>query len=123
MPERLFTYGSLQPGGQYAHLLSAAGNDWQPATVTGFVDRDGWGHSVGYPALILHARGKQIPGKVITSSTLQKLWPQLDDFEGHAYQRIKTTISLADGSQVEAYIYCLHKALQIEIKRQLGLND
>lgn len=122
MIERLFTYGSLQPGGQYAHLLSSAGADWQPATVTGFIDPDGWGHSVGYPALILHADGVQIPGMLITSSTLQPLWPALDDFEGEAYQRVSTTVTLADGKQESAFLYALHENLQAPVRATLKID-
>lgn len=122
MNERLFTYGSLQPGGQYAHLLSTAGDDWQPATVTGFIDPDGWGHSIGYPALILHADGVPIPGMLITSSTLHELWPELDDFEGNAYQRVITNVTLADGTLVPAFLYTLHENLQQPIRARLGIS-
>lgn len=121
MKERLFTYGSLQPGGQYAHLLIPAGDDWQPAMVTGFIDPDGWGHSVGYPALILHAVGRPIPGMLITSSKLHKLWPALDDFEGEAYQRVSTMVTLADGTQVTAFLYTLHENLQAPIRAKLKI--
>ena len=114
MLERLFTYGSLMPGGQYAHLLAAAGDNWQPATVTGFIDANGWGHSVGFPALVLDASGAPIAGMVLTSATLHSLWPQLDAFEGVAYERIATEVTLGTGERVAAYIYSLHHSLHCD---------
>lgn len=122
MLERLFTYGSLQPGGQYVHLLAPAGADWQPATATGFVEANGWGHSIGYPALIIHADGKPVHGQLLSSYTLHELWSLLDEFEGEAYQRTITTVSLADGSEVAAYVYTLHSTLQPAILRQLEIS-
>jgi len=112
MLERLFTYGSLMPGKQYAHLLAEAAGEWQPATITALFDANGWGHSVGYPALIINDSGTVIEGMLLTSSLLHRLWPSLDEYEGDAYQRIVTKVSLADGSQVDAYVYELHKDLQ-----------
>lgn len=122
MPDRLFTYGSLKPGGQYAHLLSAAGDDWQPATVTGFIDANGWGHSVGYPALILHAAGSPIAGMLLTSPALDVLWPTLDEFEGSAYHRTFTDVQLADGTVVKACVYELHASLQPPVRAKLGIS-
>lgn len=123
MIERLFAYGSLQPGGQYAHLLAPAGEDWQPATATGFVESNGWGHSDGYPALIVHKDGNPVRGQLLTSNTLHELWSMLDEFEGEAYQRTVNTVALADGRQVPAHVYTLHSTLQPAILRQLGLVE
>jgi len=123
MLERLFTYGSLQPGGQFAHLLTPAGEDWQPATVTGFVEANGWGHSVGYPALIIHANGNSVQGQLLSSDTLHELWTMLDDFEGHAYQRTIAMVALANGSKVSAYVYTLHSSLQPPILQKLLLEQ
>ncbi len=122
MIERLFTYGSLQPGGQYAHLLTPAGDDWQPATATGFVEANGWGHSVGYPALIIHADGRPVRGQLLSSHTLHELWSMLDEFESQAYQRTITTVLLTDGSEVAAYIYTLHSSLQPGVLQKLLLE-
>ena len=122
MVERLFTYGSLMPGREYAHLLAEAGDDWQEASLTGFVDSDGWGHSVGYPALLVHEAGFKISGMVVTSGNLHKLWPLLDDFEGPAYQRTTTEVVLANGARVIAFVYELNTALQPRVRQQLGLT-
>jgi len=115
MPDRLFTYGSLMPGKQYAHLLAAAPGEWLPATVNGYVDTNGWGHSVGYPALILHEDAPPVSGMLLTSSELHKLWPQLDEYEGDAYQRVLAEVNLSDGAQVTAFVYELHQRLQVDI--------
>ena len=110
------------PGGQYAHLLDKAGNDWQPASVTGFFDVNGWGHSVGYPALLLHPQGTTITGMLLTSRTLQTLWSELDEFEGAAYLRRQATVTCKDGSQTTAAVYELHPDLHAAVLAQLGIT-
>jgi gamma-glutamylcyclotransferase (GGCT)/AIG2-like uncharacterized protein YtfP len=105
---RLFTYGSLMPGREYAHLLEPAAGTWQPASVRGFIDANGWGHSVGFPAVILDDTGTEIPGMLLTSGVLPSLWASLDEYEGAAYQRSITQATLPDGIKVETFIYTLH---------------
>lgn len=112
MPPRLFTYGSLMPGRAYAHLLDPAPGEWEVASVNGFIDQNGWGHSTGFPAVILSEAGASIPGMLLTSERLPLLWPQLDDYEGDAYQRIRTRVMRSDGSYVDAFVYTLHADLQ-----------
>lgn len=112
MLQRLFTYGSLMPGKAYAHLLEPAGGDWQAASVQGFIEANGWGHSIGYPALILSDTGPLVPGMLLSSRSLLPLWPQLDEYEGIAYRRIETTVRLKDGNSVTAFVYELHPSLR-----------
>jgi len=50
MIQRLFVYGSLQPGHTNAHLLEQIGGTWQAASVVGMLRPEGWGAQQGYPA-------------------------------------------------------------------------
>ncbi len=38
---------------------------------------------------------------------LAEHWPALDEFEGTEYRRVATRVTLADGAQVDAYVYAL----------------
>jgi len=49
---KLFIYGTLAPGKENHHVLSALSGDWQPATVRGTLVNAGWGAGRGCPGLI-----------------------------------------------------------------------
>jgi gamma-glutamylcyclotransferase (GGCT)/AIG2-like uncharacterized protein YtfP len=108
--ERLFVYGSLQPGRENAHLLEAIGGSWQAASVKGILRPAGWGAAIGYPALTLDANGSVVSGFVFTSETLPQHWARLDEFEGEEYERVVTMVRLEDMSTVEAHVYVLHRS-------------
>jgi len=107
MVERLFVYGSLRPQGQNAHILEGIRGDWERGWVWGRLSQGGWGSALGYPALTLDAHAEVVEGEVLTSSTLHEHWERLDEFEGSEYQRVRATVSVEDGSQVEAFVYVL----------------
>lgn len=107
MVERLFTYGSLQPGGPNEHVLDDIDGEWQPAAVTGCLVETGWAAAIGYPALRLDDAGEVVPGFVFTSTELANHWGRLDDFEGSEYRRVVADVELDDGRVVPAYIYVL----------------
>lgn len=109
MMQRLFVYGTLQPGHVNAPLLEAIGGDWQAGSVTGLLSHDGWGATQGYPALILAEHGTQVPGYIFSSEQLAEHWADLDAFEGDDYRRVAATVRLDDQSEVEAYIYVLNQ--------------
>lgn len=106
---RLFVYGTLQPGQPNAHLLESIGGTFEKATVRGHLHAEGWGATMGYPAIKLDPAGPQIDGYLFTSPALETHWPELDDFEGDAYQRIETRVRLADGDTKAAYVYALRE--------------
>ena len=106
--ERLFVYGSLQPGHENAHLLEAIGGTWQRATVVGVLRPAGWGAGIGYPALTLDPDGSEVHGVVFSSNALANHWQRLDEFEGEDYERVATPVRLDDGSVVDAYVYVLN---------------
>ena len=103
---RLATYGSLAPGGPNAHQLAGLTGRWLEGHVNGRLVSDGWGASIGFPALILDPEGSAIPVFVFESVDLPAHWSRLDDFEGPDYQRVVTTVHMPAG-EVDASIYVL----------------
>ena len=105
--ERLFIYGSLQPGGPNEHVLADIGGEWEPAVIKGNLVEKGWGASMGYPGLVPDDSGSDVHGHVFNSSNLNENWDYLDEFEGEEYERIVTSVTLPNGKQVQAYVYVL----------------
>ena len=106
-PERLFVYGSLQPGGSNAHVLADLVGEWQPAVIRGQLHESGWGADMGYPALVVDDGGEEVRGLVFTSPDLEESWASLDDFEGEDYERVLATVTLSGGERVRAHVYAL----------------
>ena len=107
--ERLFVYGSLQPGGSNEHILADMKGEWKPGFVKGKLLKKGWGSAIGYPGLILDETEDEVSGYVFTSEKLSDKWDFLDKFEGEEYERKVTTVYLNDGEQVKAYVYAARK--------------
>ena len=105
--DRLFIYGSLQPGGPNEHVRDGIDGEWQAGTVRGFLVESGWGASIGDPGLRLDDAGDPVPGFVFTSIELADHWSRLDDFEGGEYRRVVADVRLDDGELVPAHLYVL----------------
>lgn len=114
--EYLFVYGTLQPGGPNAHVLTALEGTWQPGVVRGRLVAEGWGAAQGYPGLVLDSpsndtdtdeQEEEVGGYVLASHQLGDLWAMLDAFEGQGYRRVRTTVALSGGGEVSAYVYVL----------------
>jgi gamma-glutamylcyclotransferase (GGCT)/AIG2-like uncharacterized protein YtfP len=105
--ERLFVYGSLQPGAPNEHVLSSIEGDWEPAVVKGNLVEAGWGAAMGYSGLVIDERGSDIHGQIIASSSLGENWDYLDALEGDEYQRIIASVTTNSGEKVEANVYVL----------------
>ncbi len=105
--DRLFVYGSLQPGGPNEHVLVGVGGDWQPAVIRGRLVESGWGASIGYPGLVVDAAGDEVRGHLLTSTSLAAHWARLDEFEGEEYVRVMSTVTLGDGERVPCHVYVL----------------
>jgi gamma-glutamylcyclotransferase (GGCT)/AIG2-like uncharacterized protein YtfP len=104
--ERLFVYGTLQPGQANAHILEEIGGEWRPGFVTGtFYDR-GWGAAEGFPGIVLAANGAQVQGYLFISENLNAHWPMLDEFED-GYDRVEVQVTTTDGQHLTAWIYQL----------------
>ncbi len=108
--ERLFVYGSLQPGGPNEHVLAEVDGVWEPGFVKGRLVEAGWGASMGYPGMVIDEGGDEIHGHVLSSEELSALWQTLDDFEGDEYERVVAKVSLRGGELVEASVYALRSA-------------
>ena len=113
--ERLFVYGTLQPGGPNEHVLTAIGGKWEPAAIRGNLTEAGWGASMGYPGLVIDENGNDIHGHVFASSNLSNQWAYLDEFEGEEYERIATSVTLLNGEHVQAHVYVLGTAAIKEV--------
>jgi gamma-glutamylcyclotransferase (GGCT)/AIG2-like uncharacterized protein YtfP len=103
---RLATYGTLSPGRPNHHELDGLAGRWTSGQVSGTVVDDGWGATIGYPALVLDPAGSAVPVQLFESDDLPAHWARLDAFEGPGYQRAVTTVRTPDGD-VDAYIYVL----------------
>ena len=84
----LAVYGSLKPGKENYHLVSDIAGHWDTGYVHGMYIDGGWGQKLGYPSMIWHSEGEQIPVSVLVSENLSDHWERLDQFEGADYQRI-----------------------------------
>lgn len=107
--ERLFVYGSLQPGGPNEHVLASIEGDWEPAFIKGNLIDAGWGASIGYPGLVIDECGEDIRGHVLASSKLNGRWTDLDELEGEEYERTAASVTLLNGEEVQAHVYVLRK--------------
>ena len=105
----LFVYGTLVPGRSNEHILQSIGGTWEKGSVTGILHQKGWGATMGYPAIILDENGEEVEGFLFSSEKLTSHWQELDAFEGEAYERVITKITLKDQTKVDAYIYSLKR--------------
>ena len=104
---KLFVYGTLAPGRPNEHILRNIGGSWEEACVTGKLHQEGWGATMGYPAIVLDKDGDKIEGFLFSSANIAAHWHQLDEFEGDAYKRVIAKVKLKDNTIVNAYIYAL----------------
>ncbi|MDW3193755.1 MAG: gamma-glutamylcyclotransferase [Cytophagales bacterium] len=107
---KLFVYGTLGPGRPNEHWLTNIGGTFEEAYVRGRLYPDGWGATLGYPALVIDPEGDVVMGHVFSSDNLPDHWQELDDFEGEGYLRVLTEVTLNDGSILQAYFYSLSPA-------------
>lgn len=103
--DALFVYGTLAPGRPNEHVLAGVPGRWEPASAIGTLLERGWGAALGYPVLHLDGGESSVEGFLFTSDALDQHWGRLDDFEGGEYERVLTTVRLADGQEVRAFAY------------------
>ena len=75
------------------------------------------GATMGYPGIVLDERGNEIQGFVFSSEKLSGHWAELDEFEGEAYERVLTKVTLKDNTTVDAYIYELREKISCRTQR------
>lgn len=92
----LAVYGTLAPGRSNHHVVAPLGGEWTRGIVEGDLSPDGWGATLGYPALRPRAGGPAVQVHVLTSPALVAAWPSLDAFEGPGYRRVLVPV-LATG--------------------------
>ena len=80
-PDRVFVYGTLQPGASAWWRLAPHATGSRPAVATGRVYDTGH----GYPALVRGAG--TVPGHVVTLADPVAAMPALDRYEGPDYRR------------------------------------
>lgn len=106
--EKLFVYGTLGPERPNEHILKNIGGEWKEGYVFGKLYKEGWGADVGFPGIRFEDKVEKVEGFVFYSDKLENSWKNLDEFEGEAYQRIKTKVILKDTEEeIEAYVYSL----------------
>lgn len=110
MSTSLIIYGSLAPGESNHHIISHIPGNWQKATITGYIEDNGWSNRSGYPRFIEKQDVKQqkYSVHVFTSDRLPAYWEEIDAFEGEEdYKRIQWPYVLEDGSEFTGHIYVL----------------
>lgn len=103
--ERLFVYGTLRPGRVNHHVIAGVTGTWRRGYVRGVLRPEGWGANHDAPGIQLIAAGERVEGDVLESAELAGSWDELDRFEGEEYRRVRARVELADGGEVEAFIY------------------
>jgi gamma-glutamylcyclotransferase (GGCT)/AIG2-like uncharacterized protein YtfP len=105
----VFVYGTLRSGqGNYRHILAGYTEGERSAVLHGYRLLDG-----GVPFAVL-GEGHQVVGQVmdIQSSQWERVLFRLDRLEGYTgrdedsmYVRAVRRVTLADGSEIDAYVY------------------
>lgn len=107
--QRLATYGTLAPGRPNHAQLAGLSGRWLTGQVRGTLVKAGWGAALGYPGLILDAKGAAVEVQVFESPDLPSTWSRLDAFEGPGYRRVVTEVTTEHGA-FAASIYVLAEA-------------
>ena len=102
-PNVLFVYGTLMRG-QSNHALVASAARIERATVRGLL----FGLPAGYPALI---EGEGIVyGELCFFDDLAAILPDIDEYEGSLYRRIRCEATTEGGDRHSAWCYVTDRA-------------
>jgi gamma-glutamylcyclotransferase (GGCT)/AIG2-like uncharacterized protein YtfP len=102
---RLAVYGSLAPGKEHHDVLAGLAGEWSDGYVRGDLSPDGWGATLGYPALRSSPDGARVPVRLFYSEALPAHWPRIDAFEGPQYVRTLIPVYRDDAIIAVANIY------------------
>lgn len=78
----MIVYGTLVPGGMYHYLLADLPGAWERCVIRGYM-----GEYWGFKAFQYDEHGPEHPAWLFSSPQLPPLLPDLDAFEGEAYER------------------------------------
>ena len=114
---KLFSYGSLQPGAQNAHMLEGIAGQWMAGFVYGELSIQQTGPAKGFYTLKpdYTKLKEKVYGKMFVAPGLSEHWKTLDDFEGRDYKRLLTLVYNMASEEIHiATIYAMsgimHKA-------------
>jgi gamma-glutamylcyclotransferase (GGCT)/AIG2-like uncharacterized protein YtfP len=99
-PEKqLIVYGSLVPGGLNHFLLADLPGTWEQCFIRGRM-----GEYWGFRTFRYDPAGPEHPAWLLTSPALPGILPDLDGFEGEAYER-RIIPARVNGGWVRAQVY------------------
>jgi len=101
--QHLFVYGTLRRASPHplARRLASEADFVGPGRTRGRLYKLGW-----YPGMILSADpGDWVIGDVYRLHDPDALLPILDEYEGEDFARVAATVSLADGAEIQAWVY------------------
>jgi hypothetical protein len=96
---RLIVYGSLAPGGVNAFMLAGLVGGGDPCRIRGRM-----GAYLGFKSFRYDPQGREHPAWLFSSADLPRIIPELDDFEGEAYER-RIIPARVSGRWVMAQVY------------------
>jgi len=95
----LIVYGSLAPGGINAFMLAGLVGECYPCRIQGRM-----GTYLGFKSFRYDPQGPEHPAWLLSSTDLPRIIPELDDFEGEAYERLIIPARV-NGHRVVAQVY------------------
>ena len=96
---RLIVYGSLAPGGVNDFMLAGLSGEWHPCRIRGWL-----GTYAGFKSFRYDPQGPEHPAWLLECTDLPRIIPDLDDFEGEAYER-RVIPAKVDDRWVMAQVY------------------
>ena len=96
---RLIVYGSLAPGEVNDFMLAGLSGEWHPCCIRGQM-----GVFLGFKSFRYDPQGPEHPAWLLSSTDLPRIIPDLDDFEGEAYERRIIPVRV-NGRWVKAQVY------------------
>ena len=101
----LAVYGTLKPGESNHQIVAGIKGEWSAGIIRGYLFEIGWGPAEGYPGLVPHKKGNEIPVGLLISPDLPRHWDRLDCFEGPGYRRRAVDVWSDDVVFAKAFVY------------------
>ena len=118
---KLAVYGSLGPGRENEHVMTAIGGVWRNGyTMPGVRLDSGWGAAIGYPGIVWKIGPSDVEAFVFDSEALPAHWAKLDDFEGDEYARLYVEVKRMGAPPEIVFTYALREPSTKVIADLLG---